>query len=275
MNSRTGPGNHALSITARKRTESKVLLLSVSLSVAIHAIIFVFRVDLPAAVIEIPAEAWSIEVAPVFAMRVVVLAPVEPDVSTPVIRVEPPNPLSPPAQPRPLPEGTSLEPPVDRPRARHDVPRSASDVLRPRAGASSLRIPAADIPRTRVAPFRSSQPTLGELLRRMSDSVAAAEKARSQFTSWTRRGRNWELAPGRIRFGPVTIPMCYGGFDAADCGFGVSSGRRDEYRARSQADREIRQQTQRMDLRRTLEAGARRMRARRDARRDSIRRGGR
>lgn len=204
-------------------------------------------------------------------MRVLVLAPVDPDVRPPVAPVEPPRPAE---QPPPPAEVASFEPPVDRPRASHDEPRPAAEVLRPRAGASSLWMPAADIPRKRVAPFRSSQPTLGELLRRMSDSVAAAEKARSQFTSWTRRGRNWELAPGRIRFGPVTIPMCYGGFDVADCGFGVSSGRRDEYRARSQSDREIRQQTQRMDLRRTLEAGARRMRARRDARRDSIRRGG-
>jgi hypothetical protein len=86
---------------------------------------------------------------------------------------------------------------------------------------------------------------------------------------WTARDgqdHRWGLSPGAIHLGRVTVPLCGGRFDAANCGFGVPPAFREAYRVQLRVRLEIADQAQRGEL---LDR-ARAIRARRDALRDSI-----
>lgn len=90
---------------------------------------------------------------------------------------------------------------------------------------------------------------------------------------WTLRDGNddrWGFSPGAMHLGALTIPLCSGRFDAANCGFGLPPSERDAYHAALRARLEIRLQ----DLRSGLLERAAAMRARADARRDSARASG-
>lgn len=80
------------------------------------------------------------------------------------------------------------------------------------------------------------------------------------------RGGRWGLSPGALHLGDLTVPLCSGTFDASTCGFGIPSGYRDRYRAELRALVEL----QRQGARAEVQDRARALRARLDARRDSV-----
>lgn len=102
------------------------------------------------------------------------------------------------------------------------------------------------------------------------DSAAAEAEAARRTTDWTHtdaRGRRFGISPGKIHLGRITIPLCSGIENPADCGLGVSAGRRDEYNDRLQTFREIQWQAGRANLKEQIEA----IRARKDAEREAER----
>lgn len=88
---------------------------------------------------------------------------------------------------------------------------------------------------------------------------------------WTGRDdedNRWGFSPAAIHLGTVTLPLCSGSFDAANCGFGVSPMFREAYRSQVRQRLEIAGQVQQGEIFDRAQA----IRARRDAERDSIRR---
>lgn len=150
------------------------------------------------------------------------------------------------------------------------APEPADDQPARRFGPSSVDPRLWGLASLSVAP--SGYGSLGEAIAAFNREMAGVHvPPGGDMNVWTARDDEddrWGFSPGAIHLGSVTLPLCSGTFDAANCGFGVSPMFREAYRSRLRQRLEIAGQVQRGEILDRAQA----IRARRDAERDSIRR---
>lgn len=211
--------------------------------------------------------------APPEGIRVIALAP-ETEAARPVdAPAEPPEP-----EPEPEPRVEPPSPEPTGPRVRRDRPEAASAS----PSAAERLAPGLHDPRLWVlpgarpperSPAERMRDDLGARLAEVADSSRRAREAADRPTDWTSPegdGAPWGLSPGRLHLGTTTLSLCGGSHGAADCGFGVSPGRREAYGERMRRLEEIDGQMIRARVAKTFEERARAIRARNDAKRDSV-----
>jgi hypothetical protein len=140
------------------------------------------------------------------------------------------------------------------------------------------------IPYAPVAESRAfaTEPRLASVRERVTrelhsynDSVASAEEGTRRSRDWTRindRGERWGISIARLNLGKFTVPLQY---DTTDDVFRAPLQRREEYQRRILLFRETERQVARAEIDAQIQASLRKIRARIDAKRDSIRSRGR
>lgn len=253
------------SVDARRKRGRRVFLAAMLVSVAFHALVLSREVSPPdpprvrAATAPAPSDDRS-------AIRLSRILVAEPDAAS-----EPREPVT----DEVVAEPEELEPVNQEPTPRPE-PVDPSPTLEPERPGPA-RTGAADALRAGIGNpllwrnFRDISPSAGSgrivLSRRpVGGRVSGPTPADPwSFDTWTTRdadGRLWGAAPGVIHLAGIAIPFCGGRFDASDCGFGLPSWRRGEYRFFLRALNEIERQAQRAVIRER----ARAMRERREGR---------
>lgn len=255
---------------ARRRPGRNAFAIGIIVSVLVHILIFAivrFRVVTTGPGVASAPRAINLPPSP--AMRVLDVVGVEADVPTPQVSVlDPDEPV-----PAPTPEITA--PPVTQgaPAAVPPAPMTGgrdpaltvTERITPRSGAD---------PRLFERPSDPMRPELDLLnnvrarvygsIQAYNDSVAAEAAAAARALDWTVRDKNggrWGVSPTGIHLGTITLPLP---------ALGTSADQRAAMREWS----EIQQQAGRAEVNETFDERVRAIRARREAARDSARRGG-
>jgi len=136
---------------------------------------------------------------------------------------------------------------------------SAADFFR-RVAPSPAPTPS---PTVSATPWPSERRSLVRTLGRVLDSVGGAQAAERGIRTWT--GGGFSASPGQFTLFGLALPLCGGGANSSDCGFGVSPWRRAGSGNPRLRLTEIRSNKHLVDIRER----AARIRKRRDARRDT------
>lgn len=148
----------------------------------------------------------------------------------------------------------------------------------PRPGYSDPRLwnGGLDPPETPADPLGAVRARIERSVEGFNDSIANVRAADRRVVDWTRAGTDgvrWGASPGAIHLGRISLRYCGGGFSPLDCGLGVSAGRIEEFEQRVRGFAEIERQRARVELDAILKDRAGAIRARADAKRDSVRGG--
>jgi hypothetical protein len=212
----------------------------------------------------VPTQLVDVESVP--GIRVLDVVPVAADVPTPQVNVVRPLPLDPqvpsPQRPAQTPAVADAVPP---PAARSaDPARTVTERIIPRSGAPRLWERASDPLRPELDPLNNVRARVYGSIQAYNDSIAAQAAAAARALDWTVKDANggrWGVSPSGIHLGTITLPLP---------ALGTSAGERETMRQWS----EIQQQAGRAQVEQTFDDRVRAIRARRDAARDSARRGG-
>jgi len=236
---------------ARDRADTRVLQGALGISVIVHAAVFLLPLSFGGArdveserTTVSPAAEASIEL-----LRLSVASELRLTVSSilPVIPGEPDGPRFGPVTRRTAPE-LGADPVI-----------SAAEFFR-RVGPSPL---GPTRPTVSASPWPIERRSVVRTLARVLDSIAEAEAVEQDIRTWS--GGDFSASPGQMSFFGLKLPYCGGGANSSDCGFGVSPWRRAESQNRRVRLGEIRSSAHLVDIRER----AARMRARRDAQRDT------
>jgi hypothetical protein len=124
----------------------------------------------------------------------------------------------------------------------------------------------------RLAPVRER---IARELHSYNDSVVIADDGTRRSRDWTRindRGERWGISVARLNLGKFTVALQY---DTTNDVFRAPLHRREEYQRRTLLFRETERQVARAEIDAQIQASLRKIRARIDAKRDSIRSRGR
>jgi hypothetical protein len=208
----------------------------------------------------------ALNIETVSGMRVLDIVPVAANVPTPQVVVEP-------RAIAPVRTDLAVRAPVDASPAaattapadtRPDVPATVADRLAPRAADPRLWANAPDPLRPELEPLNNVRARVYSALSAYNDSIAAAAAAAQNALDWTVRDKNggrWGVSPTGIHLGTVTLPL-------------PSLGMSAEQRAASRVWNETQHQASRRQVEQNFDDRVRAIRARKDAARDSARRGG-
>jgi hypothetical protein len=249
----------------RPRPGRNILPIALAASAFVHVLILGIRftaVTLGDGEVA-PPQLLNVEMVP--GIRVLDIVPVAADVPTPQVVVVAPRPLEP---PRAQPAAQTPAPPAQArtPAARAaDPPRTVVERITPRAGGDPrLWARGSDPLRPELDPLNNVRARVYGSIAAYNDSIAAAAEAAARALDWTVRDANggrWGVSPSGIHLGTVTLPLP---------ALGTSAEQRETMRQWS----EIQQQAGRAQVEETFDERVRAIRARRDAARDSARRGG-
>lgn len=252
----------------RPRPGRNILPIALIASALVHVIILGIRfttVTLGDGAVA-PPQLLNVETVP--GIRVLDIVPVAADVPTPQVVVVAPRPLEPrpaPAQPAARTPATPTDAPRTPAARAVDPPRSVAERITPRAGGDPrLWERGSDPLRPELDPLNNVRARVYGSIAAYNDSIAAAAEAAARALDWTVRDANggrWGVSPSGIHLGNVTLPLP---------ALGTSADQRETMRQWS----EIQQQAGRAQVEETFDDRVRAIRARRDAARDSTRRGG-
>jgi hypothetical protein len=251
----------------RPRPGRGILPIALAASAVVHILVLGIRFGGETLRDAAPAPPRLVNVETVPGIRVLDIVPVAADVPTPQVIVVRPQPLDRPAPVAPRPVESRAEP-ADAaaplaPRTA-DPPRTVAERITPRTGDPRLWERPSDPLRPELDPLNNVRARVYGSIQAYNDSIAAQAAAAARALDWTVKdgnGGRWGVSPAGIHLGTVTLPLPQ---------MGASAAERDRMRAWS----EIQQQAGRAEVEATFEDRVRAIRARKDAARDSARRGG-
>ena len=252
----------------RPRPGRRVTAIALALSAALHLLILGLRIGYePAGTPPSATQVLDIEAVP--GMQVFDVVEVQADVPTPQVILEPraTAPVRPdvPPPPRLAAPADALEAP---PVAAGD-PMTVAERLAPRVGDPRLFSRAPDPLTPELEPLENVRARVYTALAAYNDSVAGAAADAARALDWTVKDANggrWGVSPGQLHLGSISLPLPFN--------FQAPPGRRDEYNERMRTFNETQQQSSRATLEKSFQQRVDEIRARKDAKRDSVRRGG-
>jgi hypothetical protein len=253
----------------RPRPGRRVTGIALALSAALHLLILGLRFGHePAGTV--PGTVQVVDIDAVPGMQVFDVVEVQTDVPTPQVILEPRTtaPVRPDvAQPPRIaaPADAAEAPPA----AVAGDPLTVSERLAPRMGDPRLFSRAPDPLTPELEPLENVRARVYSALAAYNDSVSGAAAAAARALDWTVKdadGGRWGVSPGQLHLGSISLPLPFG--------FQVPPGRRDEYNERMRTFNETQQQASRATLEKSFQQRVDEIRARTDAKRDSVRRGG-
>lgn len=251
----------------RPRPGRNALAIGIVISVLVHVVIFGIRFTVVSSGPGASSAPRAINLTPVQGMRVLDIIGVQADVPTPQVAVVEPDAV----QPTPDISAPAVESgaAVDAPRApvtgESDPPLTVTERITPRSGGDPrLFARPSDPLRPELDPLNNARARVYSSIQAYNDSIAAAAAAAGRALDWTVRDKNggrWGVSPNGIHLGTITLPLPPLGASADE-------------RAAMREWAEIQQQAGRAQVEETFEDRVRAIRARREAARDSARRGG-
>jgi hypothetical protein len=253
----------------RPRPGRRVVFIALAASALVHAVIlFGLRFDAPS-----PTQAEPgirvLDIPAVERMQVFDVVAVQAEVPTPQVVVEPR--VTAPVRPDLAPPPRSVAPPAaDAPAATATSdPLTVSERITPRIGDARLFERPADPLRPSLEPLETVRARVAARLEAYNDSMAGAAADAARALDWTVKDANggrWGVSPGQLHLGSISLPLPFQ--------FQVPPGQRDEYNERMRVFHETQQQASRVEVEKSFRDRVDEIRARRNAQRDSTRRGG-
>jgi hypothetical protein len=254
----------------RPRPGRRVTIVALGISALFHVILLGIRFGYepigPA-----PAATQLIDVEAAPGMRVFDVVAVEADVPTPQAVVDPraaapvrPDLAQPPRQVVPPGQASAVAP-----AATASDPLTVSERLAPRVGDPRLFTRPAEPLQPELEPLNNVRARVYAALDAYNDSMAGAAADAARAMDWTVKdasGGRWGVSPGQLHLGSISLPLPFG--------FQVPPGRRDEYNERMRTFTETQQQASRAEVEKGFRDRVDEIRARKNAARDSTRRGG-
>jgi hypothetical protein len=252
----------------RQRPGRRVGFIALAISVFLHILVLALRFDAPAPTPAAPG-LQVLNAPAVQSMQVFNVVVVQAEVPTPQVVVEPR--ATAPIRPDLAPPPTDIAPTraAEAPTAAAADPLTVRERLTPQVGDPRLFNRPADPLSPTLEPMDNVRARVYAALEAYNDSMAGAAADAARAMDWTVKDANggrWGVSPGQLHLGSISLPLPFG--------FQVPPGRRDEYNERLRVFNETQQQARRAEAEKGFKERVNDIRARKDAQRDSTRRGG-